>query len=89
MTVQKTSGVSYAGGYNTFASGAVTMAYSDTGSRGVYTYTLTAGQSIPAGSGWLLAAQFGGNGTAHAYSGDTYTVTVTSGDVTTTTGGHF
>jgi len=89
VTVQKTSGVSYAGGYNTFASGTVTMAYSDTGSRVVYTYTLTVGQSIPAGSGWLLAAQFGGNGTAHAYSGDTYTVTVTSGDVTTTTGGHF
>jgi len=89
VTVQKTSGVSYAGAYNTFASGVMSMAYNDTGGQVVYTYTLTAGQSIPAGSGWLVAAQFGGNGAPHAYSGDTYVVTATSGGATTTTSGHF
>ena len=39
----------------------------------VYTYTLNPGQTVPAGTNWLTGAQFGGNGTPHATSGDTYT----------------
>ncbi len=89
VTVQKTTGISYSGQYNTFASGVVTMSYSDNGSQIVYVYTLAPGQTIPVGSGWLVGAQFGGTGAPHAYSGDTYAVTATSGGVATTTTGHF
>jgi len=89
VTVQKTSGSAYAGQYNTVSSTALAMSYSDSGSQIVYTYTLTTGQTVPAGSGWLFGAQFSGTGVAHAYSGDTYTMTATAGGVTSTTTGHF
>lgn len=89
VTVQKTSGSAYAGQYNTVSSTALAMSYSDSGSQIVYTYTLTTGQTVPAGSGWLFGAQFSGTGVAHAYSGDTYTMTATAGSVTSTTTGHF
>jgi glucosylceramidase len=87
ITVQKTSGVSYNGMYTTF--GGVTTTHADNGSTIVYTYTLNAGQTIPPSSNLLASAQFGGNGTAHSTTGDTWSITTTSGGVANTVSGHF
>jgi hypothetical protein len=54
-----------------------------------YTFTLASGQTLGAGSGRLFATQSTGGGTAHPTSGDTYSVTATSGGATTTQSGHF
>ncbi len=87
ITVQKTTGVSYNGQYVTF--GGVTMTHTDTGSALVYTATLNAGQTISPSTNLLVAAQFGGNGTPHATTGDTWSLTTTSGGVSNTQSGHF
>jgi len=89
VTVQKTAGVGYAGQYTSFPGGAVTTAYTDTGSAIVYTYALNPGQTIPPGSGYVAGAQYNGNGTPHPTTGDTYTVTATAGGVATTISGRF
>ncbi len=89
VTVSKTSGAGYAGQYNSFPGGALTMGHTDTGQAVVYTYTLVAGQTIPPGSGYIAGSQYSGTGTAHPTGGDTYAVTATAGGVTTTTTGHF
>ena len=47
------------------------------------------GSILPTGSGWLVAAQFGGNGSPHLTAGDTYTVTATVGGTTQQVSGHF
>lgn len=65
------------------------MSHTDTGTALVYTYTLNGGQTIPAGTSWITAAQLGGNGAAHPSAGDTYTVTVTSQGATQNLSGHF
>jgi len=86
LTLQKTAGLSYNGQYNT--TGAFSQAHSDTASTTVYTFTLNPGQALPAGN-WLFAAQYGGTGTAHPSSGDTYVLTYTTGGQALTTNGHF
>ena len=88
LTIQKTPGINYAGQYNNYWGGMLSMNHTDTGSTIVYTYLLNAGQTVTAGS-WLIAAQYGGNGTAHLNSGDTYQVNVTSAGVSQTIAGHF
>ncbi len=87
ITVQKTAGVSYNGAYTTF--GGTTVTHVDNGSTIVYTFTLNSGQTISPGTGLILAAQFGGTGTAHATTGDLWSITTTSGGVTITQSGHF
>jgi hypothetical protein len=67
----------------------LSMGNAQVGNTLVYTYTLNPGQTVPAGSNWVVAAQFGGNGTPHPTSGDTYTVTATSGGVARTWAGTF
>ncbi len=89
ITVQKTAGVNYSGQYNNYWGGMLSMSHTDTGNALVYTYTLNAGQTISAGSNWITAAQFGGNGIAHSSTGDTYTVTVKSQGATQNLSGHF
>jgi hypothetical protein len=89
LTVQKTAGVSFAGQYTNFAGGAITQSHADNGTTLVYSYTLNAGQTIGVGSGWKLGAQFSGNGSPHATSGDTFSLTATAGGSTTTLSGHF
>jgi len=86
VTVQKTTGVSFSGQYNT--SGSFTQSHTDSASAITYTFTLAPGQTLAAGT-WLLASQFGGTGVAHAYSGDTFVVTYTSGGTSNTLTGHF
>jgi len=87
ITVQKTAGVSYNGMYAT--TGNLAMTHVDNGSTITYTFTLNSGQSISPGTNYLAAAQFGGNGTAHATTGDLWSITTTSGGITNTVNGHF
>jgi cellulose 1,4-beta-cellobiosidase len=89
ITVQKTSGVTYSGQYNSYWGNMLSMSSRQTAGSIVYTYVLNAGQTVPAGSNWLTAAQFGGNGTPHPTSGDVFTVSATSGGVVRTLSGTF
>jgi hypothetical protein len=88
VTVQRTTGVSYSGMYNTVG-GQIAQANSSTSSAITYTFTLGAGQSLPAATGRLFAMQMSGNGTAHPATGDLYSVTCTAGGASTTISGHF
>ena len=86
IVVQRTTGISYSGQYNTVG---LTQSNSSTASAITYTFTLGAGQTLSAGNNRTFAAQMGGTGTAHPTSGDTYTVTYTTGGVTRTQSGTF
>jgi endoglucanase len=88
VVVQRTSGVGYSGMYNTVG-GQITQTNSSTTSAITYVFTLNAGQTLPASTGRTFAVQTSGNGSLHPTSGDTYTVTYTSGGQTFTTSGHF
>ena len=88
ITVQKTAGATYSGQYNTLG-GIITSGHTDTGAATVYQFTLSPGQSLPPGANRLFAAQFGGNGTAHPYGTDTYTLTYSIGGHTATQSSQF
>ncbi len=88
VTVQKTTGLSYNGQYNTVG-GQITNSHTDGASAIVYQFTLASGQTITPGTNQTYAAQFNGTGTLHPIAGDTYTVTATAGGKTTTLSGHF
>ena len=87
ITLQKTTGLSYSGQYNTVGS-AIGQSHSDGASSVVYTFSLASGMTLGSGN-WLLAAQYGGTGTQHPTSGDTYVLNYTSGGQTFTMNGHF
>jgi hypothetical protein len=87
--VQRTTGISFNGQYNTVGS-QITQSNSSTSSAVTYQFGLAAGQTLGAGSGWTFAAQTSGTGTVHPTTGDTFTVTfTTSTGVTQTLTGHF
>jgi chitin-binding protein len=88
VVVQRTTGVSYNGAYNTVG-GQITQANASTASTVTYTWTLNSGQSLGASTSRTFAAQFGGNGTAHPVTGDTWTVSYTVGGVARTQTGGF
>ncbi len=88
ITVAQTTGVSYNGMYNTIG-GQIAMTHTTTGTNIMYTFTLSSGQTLSPGSSWLFAAQFGGTGSTHSTSGDSWTVTATSNGSTVTINGHF
>jgi len=88
VTVQRTTGISYSGMYNTVG-GQIAQTNSSTTSAITYTFTLAAGQSLPAATGRLFAMQMSGTGTAHPTAGDLYSVTYTAGGASTTISGHF
>jgi hypothetical protein len=88
ITVQNTGGITFSGQYNTVG-GQITQSHSSTASTITYQFNLTAGQTLPAGTGWLFDAQMGGTGTAHLTTGDTYTVNYTAGGQNFTLSGHF
>jgi hypothetical protein len=88
VVVQRTAGVSYSGQYNTVG-GQVTQSSSSTSSAITYTFTLNAGQTLPAGTGRTFAVQTSGNGSLHPTSGDTWTVSYTSGGQTSSASGTF
>ena len=88
VVVQRTPGVSYSGQYNTVG-GQVTQANSSTTAAITYTFTLNAGQTLPASTARTFAVQTSGNGTLHPTSGDTWTVSYTTGGQSFTTSGTF
>ncbi len=88
IVVQRTTGISFSGQYNTVG-GQITQANSSTASTATYTYTLAPGQTLNPGSGYIFAAQTSGTGTAHPTAGDTYMVTYTTGGQNFTQSSHF
>jgi hypothetical protein len=88
IVVQRTTGISYSGQYNTVGS-QVQQTNSSTTAAITYQFTLAPGQTLSPGTNRTFAAQMGGTGTAHPTTGDTYTVTYTSGGVQRTQSGTF
>jgi hypothetical protein len=88
VVVQRTAGVSYNGQYNTLGQG-ITQTNSSTASAITYTFTLAAGQTLAPSTSRLFAVQTTGNGSLHPTTGDTYSVTYTSGGTTSTVNGTF
>lgn len=88
ITVQATTGVTFSGEYNTVG-GQITQIHSSNATAITYQYSLSPGQTLAAGTGWLFDAQAGGNGTVHPVSGDNYIVTYTTGGETFTQSGKF
>ena len=88
IVIQRTTGVSFSGMYNTVGS-PIQQTNSSTTSAITYTYTLASGQSLGAASGRSFVAQAGGTGTAHPTAGDTFTVTATCGGSPVGASGHF
>jgi mannan endo-1,4-beta-mannosidase len=88
IVVQRTAGVNYSGMYNTVG-GQVQQTNSSTAAAITYTYTLASGQTLGPANNRQFVAQAGGSGTAHPTSGDTYTVTYTTGGVQRTQTGTF
>jgi len=86
--VQRTPGVSYAGMYNTVGGQVAQTNVSTTGTI-TYTFTLGTGQTLGASTSRTFAVQAGGNGTAHPTSGDTWTVSYTSGGQSFSSSGTF
>lgn len=88
IVVQRTTGVSFSGQYNTIG-GQITQSNSSTSSTITYVFTLNSGQTLGPGTNYTFAAQTSGNGTTHPVSGDTYTVTYTTGGQNYTQTGNF
>ncbi|HEU4386907.1 MAG TPA: hypothetical protein VFV34_03855 [Blastocatellia bacterium] len=88
ITIQRTTGVSFNGQYNTVGS-QIVQTNSSTATAVTYQFSLAAGQTLGVGSNRLFAAQTSGTGTVHPTAGDLWTVTFTSGGTTVTQSGHF
>jgi len=88
IVVQRTTGISHQGQYNTVGS-QILQSNASTASTVTYTFTLATGQTLGVGNNRMFAAQTSGTGTVHPFSGDTYTVTYTTGGTTFTQTGHF
>jgi fibronectin type 3 domain-containing protein len=78
ITVQRTTGVTHSGQYNTVG-GQISQSATGNASPIVYTWTLNPGQQLGASSMRTFAAQIGGNGTTHPVTGDTWRVAYTVG----------
>jgi hypothetical protein len=90
IRVAQTRGVSFNSQANSFPGGSLTQSSSVSGGAIVYSYVLVAGGSIPANyPGGVVFAQYSGTGSPHPSSGDTWTVTSTSGGTTSTLNGTF
>ncbi|HEY2389769.1 MAG TPA: glycoside hydrolase family 6 protein [Candidatus Angelobacter sp.] len=88
INVQNTGGITFNGQFNTVGA-SITQSHTSTATTITYQFNLTAGQTLTAGTGFLFDAQMGGTGTAHPTTGDTFTVTYTTGGQTFTQSGHF
>jgi hypothetical protein len=88
VVVQRTTGVSHSGQYNTVG-GQITQSNASTASAVTYTWTLGSGQTLSSATLRTFAAQLGGTGTAHPVTGDTWTVSYTTGGVARTQSGGF
>jgi hypothetical protein len=88
VVVQRTTGISASGQYNTVGS-TITQGNSSTATAITYQFSLAAGQTLGPSTNRAFAVQMSGTGTAHPTSGDTYTVTYTTGGETFTVTGTF
>jgi endo-1,4-beta-xylanase len=88
IVIQRTTGVSFSGLYNTVG-GQILQSNASTATTVTYQFTLVAGQTLGPATNLTFAAQTSGTGTIHPTSGDTYTVTYTIGGVSFTQTGHF
>jgi mannan endo-1,4-beta-mannosidase len=88
IVVQRTAGVGYSGMWNNVG-GQIQQSNSSTSSAVTYTFTLAAGQTLSPSTNRQFVAQASGNGTAHPTSGDTFTVTYTTGGAQYTQSGTF
>jgi hypothetical protein len=88
INVQNTGGLSFNGQYNTVGS-SIAQNHSSTSTVITYQYTLAPGQTLSPGNSYLFDAQISGSGTTHPTSGDTFTITYTTGGQTFTQSGHF
>jgi hypothetical protein len=88
VTVQRTAGVVHSGQYNTVG-GQIAQGVTSSASPIVYTWTLASGQQLGAATQRTFAAQIGGNGTVHPVTGDTWTVSYTTGGVARSQSGTF
>ena len=87
ITVQNTGGIGFSGQYNTVG-GSITQSHGNTSTAITYQFNLSPGQTLNPGT-YLFDAQMGATGTAHPTSGDTFTVTYTTGGLSFTQTGHF
>src|SRR4029077_1256906 len=69
--------------------GPFTQTSSSTAAAVTYLWTLTAGQTLGAGTNRLFVAQTSGSGTTHPTAGDTWSLTYTSGGQSFTQSGNF
>jgi endo-1,4-beta-xylanase len=88
IVIQRTIGVGFNGIYNTVG-GQILQSNTVTAATITYQFTLAAGQTLGPGTNRTFAAQTSGSGTIHPTSGDTYTVTYTTGGVSFTQTGNF
>jgi hypothetical protein len=88
IVVQRTTGVSASGQYNTVG-GTIAQSNSSTASAITYVFTLSSGQTLAPATNRAFAVQMGGTGTVHPSSGDTYVVNYTSGGQNFALNGHF
>jgi Subtilase family len=88
IVVQRTTGISHQNQYNTVGT-QILQSNNSTTSTITYTFSLATGQTLGVGTNRMFAAQTSGTGTVHSFSGDTYTVTYTTGGTTFTQTGHF
>lgn len=88
IVVQRTPGVGYSGMWNTVG-GQMQQSNSSTSAAVTYQFTLAAGQTLSPATNRQFVAQASGNGTTHPTSGDTYTVTYTTGGAQYTQSGTF
>jgi aryl-phospho-beta-D-glucosidase BglC (GH1 family) len=89
VMVSNTGGVTFFDQYNTYDQSLFTMSYLNETSAVFFIYTLRPGKSIPAGTSAFFGSQYNANGTVRSVGNDSYTVTLTTGGVTQTLGGHF
>lgn len=88
INVQNTGGLSFNGQYNTVGT-SIVNSHSNTATVLTYQFSLAPGQTLSPGTGYLFDAQMSGTGTSHPTSGDTFTVSYTTGGQTFTQTGHF
>jgi hypothetical protein len=88
IAIQRTTGVGFSGLYNTVG-GQILQSDTVTAATVTYQFSLATGQTLGPGANRLFAAQMSGTGTVHPTTGDTYTVTYTTGGVSFTQTGHF
>ena len=88
IVIQRTAGLGVNGQYNTVG-GQIQQGVTATSTQLTYQFTLAPGQTLGAGTNRTFAAQTTGTGTAHPTTGDSWTVTYTSGGQTVTRSGTF